>query len=80
MYVSPRDLNQLILLCIETPDIPFAIVNGLSDNTFKRMDLGSTRDLLGYEPVDNGFAKYETDPSQGTMFRRQPSRLERRRP
>lgn len=80
MYVSPRDLNQLIVLCIETPDIPYAIVNGLSDNTFKRMDLNSTRALLGYEPVDNGFIKYQVDHSQRTMHARQPSHLERPRP
>ena len=79
MYVSPRDLNQLIVHCIETPDIPFAIVNGLSDNTFKRMDLSSTRELLGYEPVDNGFAKYQADVSQRTMHGRKLSQLERRR-
>jgi nucleoside-diphosphate-sugar epimerase len=79
MYVSPRDLNQLIVLCIETPDIPFAIVNGLSDNTFKRMDLSSTRELLGYEPVDNGFTIYEKDVSQRTMYARKPSHLTRSR-
>lgn len=75
MYVSPRDLNQLIVRCIETPDIPFAIVNGLSDNTFKRMDLSTTRALLGYEPVDNGFEKYDKDPSVRTMFGRKPGHL-----
>lgn len=79
MYVSPRDLNQLIVLCIETPDIPYAIVNGLSDNTFKRMDLSSTRALLGYDPVDNGFTKYDVDVSQRTMFARHPSHLDRSR-
>lgn len=55
MYVSPRDLNHLLLRCIETPDVGFAIVHGLSNNRFKRMDLTSTRDLLGYEPRDDGF-------------------------
>lgn len=79
MYVSPGDLNQLIVLCIETPDIPFAIVNGLSNNTFKRMDLSSTRDLLGYEPMDNGFEKYDVDVAGAGMFARQPSHLERRK-
>ena len=79
MYVSPRDLNQLINRCIETPDIPYAIVNGLSDNTFKRMDLESTRELLGYEPVDNGFAKYRVALDDHTMFARRPSHLDIRR-
>jgi hypothetical protein len=60
-YVSHRDLNQLLSLCITTPDIQFAIVNGLSDNRFKRMDLSSTRELLGYEPQDDAFELFETD-------------------
>ena len=60
-YVSHRDLNQLLELCITTPDIPFAIVAGLSNNRFKRMDLSSTRRLLGYEPQDDAFEIFETD-------------------
>jgi len=60
-YVSHRDLNQLLALCITTQDIQFAIVNGLSNNRFKRMDLTSTRALLGYEPKDDAFELFETD-------------------
>jgi nucleoside-diphosphate-sugar epimerase len=59
-YVSHSDLNQLLLLCITTPDIQFAIVNGVSNNRFKRMDLTSTRQLLGYEPEDDAFELFET--------------------
>lgn len=54
-YVSPRDLNQLLTRCIETPDVPFAIVYGISNNRFKVGDLTSTRDLLGYQPEDDAF-------------------------
>lgn len=60
-YVSHRDLNQLLALCITTPDIPFAIVNGLSNNRFKRMDLTSTCELLGYAPQDDAFELFDTD-------------------
>lgn len=55
-FVSPRDLSDLFVRCIETPDIPFAIVAGISNNRFKRVDLASTRELLGYEPRDDAFA------------------------
>ena len=54
-YVSRRDLNQLLVRCVDAADVPFAIVHGLSDNRFKRMDLSSTRDLLGYAPQDDAF-------------------------
>jgi nucleoside-diphosphate-sugar epimerase len=55
-YISARDLHQLLVRCIEAPDITFAIVHGLSENRFKRLDLTYTRDLLGYAPQDDAFA------------------------
>lgn len=54
-YVSAADLHQLLVRCIETPDINFAIVHGLSENRFKRLDLTSTRALVGYAPQDDAF-------------------------
>ena len=40
---------------METPDITFAIAHGLSNNSFKRMDIDSTRETFGYDPKDNAF-------------------------
>jgi nucleoside-diphosphate-sugar epimerase len=57
-YVSRRDLNQLMARCVDAADVPFAIVHGLSDNRFKRIDLSSTRDLLGYAPEDDAFRRF----------------------
>jgi nucleoside-diphosphate-sugar epimerase len=57
-YVSPRDLNQLFRLCIDAERIDFAIVHGVSNNRVQRMSLKETRELLGYEPVDDGFEAY----------------------
>ncbi len=52
--VSEDDLTQLIGRCVDAPDsIRFAIVNGISNNRFKRLDISHTRDLLGYEPADD---------------------------
>jgi hypothetical protein len=33
--------------------IQFAIVHGLSDNRFKRLDISDTRALVGYAPEDD---------------------------
>ncbi len=55
-YVSPRDLNQLFRLCIDAEDIDFAVVHGISNNRVQRLSLSETRELLGYAPVDDGFA------------------------
>jgi NAD+ dependent glucose-6-phosphate dehydrogenase len=54
-YVSARDLNDLLVRCIETENISYAVVAGISDNTRKRFNLVQTRRLLGYEPRDDGF-------------------------
>jgi nucleoside-diphosphate-sugar epimerase len=54
-YVSPRDMNQLLVRAIETPGITYAVVAGISHNRRKRFDLHQTRALLGYDPQDDGF-------------------------
>ncbi len=57
-YISQRDLNQLLVCAIEAPDIACAVVHGVSDNRYKRLDLTSTRELLGYAPRDDAFALF----------------------
>jgi nucleoside-diphosphate-sugar epimerase len=57
-YVSARDLHQLLVRCIDAPAIGFAVIHGLSENRFKRLDLTSTRDLLGYVPQDDAFSLF----------------------
>jgi nucleoside-diphosphate-sugar epimerase len=63
IYVSPRDLHQLICRCIDDVDIRFAIVHGASANRRNRLDLADTRACLGYEPQDDAFAELERPPS-----------------
>jgi hypothetical protein len=52
-WVSRRDLNQLIEKCIDVENIKFAILHGLSDNRFKRLDISDARELVGYQPQDD---------------------------
>ena len=52
-WVSHRDLNQLINRCIEVENVRFAILHGLSDNRFKRLDISDARELVGYAPEDD---------------------------
>jgi UDP-glucose 4-epimerase len=53
VFVSERDLNQLIERSIDVENLKFAILHGLSNNRFKRLDLSDTRELVGYEPQDD---------------------------
>lgn len=59
-FISIRDMNHLLEQCIETPDIPFGIVHGVSDNRFKRLDITSTRELVNYQPQDDAFTLFDT--------------------
>ena len=52
-FVSRQDLNQLLQKAVEAEHLTWAVVNGLSDNRFKRLDITSARELLGYEPSDD---------------------------
>lgn len=52
-FVSRRDLNQLIERCIDVENIRFAILHGLSNNRFKRLDISDARALVGYDPQDD---------------------------
>jgi NAD+ dependent glucose-6-phosphate dehydrogenase len=66
-YVSARDLNDLLVRCIETEAIPYAVVAGISDNARKRFDLKQTRRLLGYAPRDDGFKVLGLDEGDGFL-------------
>jgi UDP-glucose 4-epimerase len=52
-FVSQRDLNQLIERCIDAANITFAILHGISNNRFKRLDISDARALVGYDPQDD---------------------------
>lgn len=54
-FLSPSDAVQLITKAIDTPDVPYAIVNGVSNNRYKRLSLDESRSILGYAPQDDAF-------------------------
>ncbi len=66
-HLSSRDLRQLFIKAIETPDIaradgvPWLVVYGISGNTRAFWSLESARRVLGYEPEDDSEVKYAAD-------------------
>jgi nucleoside-diphosphate-sugar epimerase len=52
-WLSERDCAQLVWRSIES-DVDFAVVYGISGNKRGYWDLSSARELLGYEPEDDG--------------------------
>lgn len=58
MYFSVRDMNHLIDCCLKADmEEPYLLVNGVSNNSFPRLDIESARVKLGYHPLDNAFEK-----------------------
>lgn len=52
-WLSPRDLAQLTWRCIES-DLRWGIFYGVSGGSEKKWDLSNGRELLGYDPEDDG--------------------------
>jgi hypothetical protein len=63
-YISPRDLQQLVIRSIESEDIrnrygiPFQIFYGISDNARKFWSIANAREVIGYAPADDSEIKY----------------------
>lgn len=58
MYFSVRDMNHLIDCCLTAElEEPYLLVNGVSNNSFPRLDIESARVKIGYQPKDNAFEK-----------------------
>ena len=53
-WLSPRDVAQLVWRCIEAQHVPFGIFYAVSGGAEKKWDLTATREVLGYEPADDG--------------------------
>lgn len=58
-FLHPDDFNHLLVQCLETPGIQFAIAHGISDNRYKRISLIETRERFNYHPQADGFAVLE---------------------
>jgi nucleoside-diphosphate-sugar epimerase len=59
LWVSPRDLNDLIEKSIDADHLKFAIFQAISDNTMKRMDISDARELVGWKPQDDAWRQIE---------------------
>ena len=82
LHVSPRDLTQLFVKAIETPNIdsedgvPSHIVNGVSDNTRAFVSLANARRVLGYHPEDDSEVRYSQDVQKTLTGPGHPGRVQ----
>ena len=73
LWISARDLAQIVRQCLETPH-KFGIYNATSNNPQGHWDLHSSREELGYAPVDDvtnfagdGVGLPYVDPKAGVL-------------
>jgi hypothetical protein len=66
-YISARDLTQLFVKSIETPDIrdehgiPFQVFYGVSGNSHGFWSIVNARKIIGYEPQDNSELRFHKE-------------------
>ena len=53
-WLSARDMSELTACCIEAPHPQFGIFYGVSKGGEKKWDLSNAKDMVGWEPQDNG--------------------------
>ncbi|WP_129113526.1 NAD-dependent epimerase/dehydratase family protein [Halegenticoccus tardaugens] len=54
MWQSRRDLAQMVERCLEDDEVEFDVFYGVSDNDRRWFDIDHARDVIGYDPQDNG--------------------------
>jgi uronate dehydrogenase len=57
-WLSYGDAARLMAAAIDTRDISYFVANGISANRHLHMDLTTTRETLGYQPVDDSWVGY----------------------
>ena len=58
-YLHPDDFNQLLVGCIATESIQFEVLNAISNNRYKRLDISEAREKVGYLPQADGFELFQ---------------------
>ncbi|MEL6485304.1 MAG: NAD(P)-dependent oxidoreductase, partial [Bacteroidota bacterium] len=48
-YLHPDDFNQLLIGCIETEDIKHGVLNAISNNRYKRLDITDAIEKVRYQ-------------------------------
>jgi len=58
-FLHPDDFNQLLIGCIETKNIQYEVLNAISDNRYKRLDITESKEKVGYRPKADAFELFK---------------------
>jgi len=62
-YLHPDDCNQLLVGCIETEGLHYEILNAISNNRYKRLDISESIEKVGYRPTADAFEFFKWKPT-----------------
>ncbi len=58
-FLHPDDFNQLLCKSIETKNIKHEVLNAISNNRYKRLDITESIEKIGYKPKADGFQLFK---------------------
>ncbi|TJY36216.1 NAD-dependent epimerase/dehydratase family protein [Pontimicrobium aquaticum] len=58
-FLHPNDFNQLLIGCIETENIQYEVLNAISNNRYKRLDISESIQKVGYQPKADAFKLFK---------------------
>ena len=58
-FLHPDDFNQLLIGCIETEGIKHEVLNAISNNRYKRLDISEAIEKVGYNPKADAFELFK---------------------
>lgn len=58
-FLHPDDFNQLLIGCIETTTIQYEVLNAISNNRHKRLDITESIEKVGYKPNYDAFTLFK---------------------
>ncbi|WP_350290183.1 NAD(P)-dependent oxidoreductase [uncultured Croceitalea sp.] len=58
-FIHPDDFNQLLIGCIETENIRHAVLNAVSNNRYKRLNINEAKERVGYKPRADAFELFQ---------------------
>ena len=62
-YLHPDDCNQLLVGCIEAKGLHYEILNAISNNRYKRLDISETIEKVNYQPKADAFELFKWKPT-----------------
>ncbi len=72
-WLSRGDAARLVVAAVEAPNVDYFVADGISANRFQHLDLATTRDTIGYRPLDDSWRTQPTGQAIGVQTPRPSS-------